>query len=58
MMSGTEWAGAEMLPLKSSRPRCFHRGPLPTGNPQSGTSVEILGAAGLLFKAGRNPIAV
>lgn len=27
--------GAEMLPLKSNRPRCFHRGLQPTGNPQS-----------------------
>lgn len=24
-----------MLPLKNKRPRCIHRGQLPTGNPQS-----------------------
>lgn len=31
-----------MLPLKNSRPRCFHRGLLPTGNPQSETLAFLL----------------
>ena len=29
------WMGVEMLPMKNKRPRCFHRGQLSTGNPQS-----------------------
>lgn len=35
--------GVEMLPLKSNRPRCFHRGLKPTGNPQSKELPNIMG---------------
>lgn len=43
--------GAEMLPLESNRPRCFHRGLQPTGNPQSENSGRVLGANTPFFKS-------
>lgn len=46
--------GLKMLPLKSNRPRCFHRGLQPTGNPQSENSGRILDA-NLLFFKGHDP---
>lgn len=32
--------GVEMLSLKNKRPRCVHRGLLPTGNPQSANLLD------------------